>query len=74
MSLRRVTADTFVAWDGGWQPVQAGTIVDVPPGSVLEAVYGLSNLEDLSDPVPRRLPRPVPARRTDRETHAHSHS
>jgi hypothetical protein len=50
MSLRRVTADTFVAWDGGWQPVQAGTIVDVPPGSVLEAVYGLSNLEDLSDP------------------------
>jgi hypothetical protein len=47
MSLRRLTADTDVSWDGGLQHVPAGTIVDVPPGSALESAYGVGNLEDL---------------------------
>jgi hypothetical protein len=47
MTIRRVTADTLVAWDGVLQNIPAGTIVDVPPGSAMEAAYGPGNLEDL---------------------------
>jgi hypothetical protein len=49
MTLRLVTAGTDIAWDGVLQHIPAGTIVDVPPGSVLEAAYGPGNLADLSD-------------------------
>jgi hypothetical protein len=44
-----VASDTDVAWDGGVNHVPAGTIVDIPPGSVLEAAYGPANLADLDD-------------------------
>lgn len=47
MSIRMVTQGTIIAWDGVNQDVPAGTLVDVPPGSALEAAYGLENLEDL---------------------------
>jgi hypothetical protein len=50
MSARWVIGDTDIGWDGGVQHVPAGTITDVPPGSVLEAAYGgPANLEDLGD-------------------------
>lgn len=47
---RRVLADTSVAWDphanGATRETftRHGTVVDVPPGSALEAAYGNSNL------------------------------
>ena len=49
MTLRMVTTTggTLVAWDGVIQNVPAGTIVDIPPGSALEAAYGPANLADL---------------------------
>jgi hypothetical protein len=34
-----VTADIVITWDGVSQRVARGTIVDVPPGSALEAAY-----------------------------------
>ncbi len=37
---RYVLTDTEVSWDGGTTFVRAGTIVDIAPGSALEAVYG----------------------------------
>jgi hypothetical protein len=43
-----VVADLDVAWDGGIVHVPAGTVVDVPPGSALEAAYGLANLVPLT--------------------------
>jgi len=45
---RMVINDIDVAWDGGVTHVPAATVVDVPPGSVLEAAYGASNLADLT--------------------------
>jgi hypothetical protein len=50
MSLRQLTAGTDIAWDGGWQHFPAGTLVEVEPGSPLEAAYGADNLADLPDP------------------------
>ena len=51
MSIRMVTAvGATVSWDGVVQQIPAGTLVDVPPGSALEAAYGAANLTDLSDP------------------------
>jgi hypothetical protein len=47
MSLRQLTSDVDIAWDGVIQHIPAGTIVDVPPGSALEAAYGPGNLADL---------------------------
>jgi hypothetical protein len=47
MSMRLVIASTDVAWDGVIQHFPAGTLVEVEPGSALEAAYGPSNLEDL---------------------------
>jgi len=47
MSIRMVTADIDVSWDGGLVHTPAGTLVDVPPGSAMEAAYGVDNLEDL---------------------------
>jgi hypothetical protein len=47
MTMRLVTADTGVSWDGVLQHVPCGTLVAVPPGSALEAAYGAANLEDL---------------------------
>jgi hypothetical protein len=34
-----VTADTVITWDHSSQRVARGTIVDIPPGSALEAAY-----------------------------------
>jgi hypothetical protein len=49
-NARLVINDTNVAWDGGLVHVPAGTIVDIPPGSVLETAYGgTGNLADLDD-------------------------
>jgi hypothetical protein len=47
VSVRLVITDTDVAWDGALQHVPAGTILDIPPGSLLEAAYGPANLQDL---------------------------
>jgi hypothetical protein len=49
MSLRLVTSDTDVAWDGGTTHIPAGTLVAVEPGSALEAAYGPANLADLDE-------------------------
>jgi hypothetical protein len=48
MSLRQLIADTGISWDGAWQVFPRGTVVDVPPGSALEAAYGTGNLVDLT--------------------------
>jgi hypothetical protein len=34
-----VTADTVITWDHSSQRVARGTIVDIPPGSAMEAAY-----------------------------------
>jgi hypothetical protein len=47
MTLRLVTTDTDVSWDGALQHVPAGTLVAVEPGSALEAAYGAGSLADL---------------------------
>jgi hypothetical protein len=47
MTMRLVTAGTDIAWDGVLQHIPAGTLVDIPPGSALEAAYGPGNLADL---------------------------
>ena len=47
MSLRQLTSDVDVAWDGGLVHIPAGTIIDCPPGSAMEAAYGPGNLADL---------------------------
>jgi hypothetical protein len=46
---RRVTSPVQVSWGepGCSIWVRAGSAVDVPPGSALEAAYGASNLEPL---------------------------
>lgn len=47
---RRVLTDTAVAWDPHANGAQRetftrhGTVVDIPPGSPLEAAYGQQNL------------------------------
>ena len=47
---RRVLTDTTVAWDPHANGAQRttftrhGTVVDIPPGSALEAAYGNANL------------------------------
>lgn len=44
---RRVLTGVYVVWDNcGTLPLyaRAGTIVDIVPGSKLEAAYGLANL------------------------------
>ena len=46
---RMLATDTDVAWDGRIRRYPAGTIIDIPPGSALEAAYGgPDNLVDLS--------------------------
>ena len=47
MSLRQLTTGTDVSWDGGLVHIPAGTIIDCPPGSAMEAAYGPGNLVDL---------------------------
>jgi hypothetical protein len=37
-----------IAWDNSSIVVPAGTVLDIPPGSALEAAYGLANLTPLS--------------------------
>ena len=51
MSLRQLITDTDVSWDGSYQHISRGTIIEAEPGSPLEAAYGgPDNLADLSDP------------------------
>jgi hypothetical protein len=48
VTLRLVTQTTTISWDGGpGTPVQAGMILDVPPGSALETALG-SNITALA--------------------------
>jgi hypothetical protein len=51
MTIRMVTSvtggSTLVSWDGVLQNIRAGTLVDIPPGSALEAAYGPENLADM---------------------------
>ena len=56
MSVRMITpadgsAGVTIAWDLGQVFLQEGTVLDVPPGSALEATIGLANLAPLSGPV-----------------------
>lgn len=52
---RIVLAGVTVTWDSVTRFVSAGTAVDVPPGSALEAAYGPSNLSPVIEPDdPRR--------------------
>lgn len=48
LNPRMVATDIDVAYDGGITHVLRGTIIDCPPGSPMEAAYGLGNLVDLS--------------------------
>jgi hypothetical protein len=41
---RRVLSLTLVTWDGRSVFVRPGTIVDIKPGTALEAAYGAGNL------------------------------
>ena len=55
MSVRMITpADdstgVTIGWDLGQAVLQSGTVLDVPPGSVLESTIGLANLTPLSGP------------------------
>jgi hypothetical protein len=50
MTVRRVITDTDFGWDGGIARLPRGTIMDVPPGSVLETYIGPGNLEVPADP------------------------
>jgi hypothetical protein len=45
---RILVTDIDFAWDGVLQHLPRGTVVDIPAGSVLEVVYGLDNLADLT--------------------------
>ena len=49
LNPRMVTTDIDVAYDGGVTHVLRGTIIDCPPGSAMEAAYGVDNLVDLDD-------------------------
>ena len=53
MSLRTVTpangaAQLTINYDGGGSVVQAGAVLDVPPGGALESAIGLGNLTALT--------------------------
>lgn len=47
-NVRMVNTDTTFTYDGVSQRVQAGTLIDVPPGSALETAIGTGNLTSLS--------------------------
>jgi hypothetical protein len=42
------SASVSFTWDGGEQRLAAGLVLDVPPGSALEAAIGTGNLSDLT--------------------------
>lgn len=46
-SPRVVTVDTVIQWDGVSQRLPRGQVIDVPPGSKLEAAIGLERLVPL---------------------------
>ncbi len=50
MSVRRVSARTVITWDGGDQPLDKGTFIQVEPASTLETAIGTGNLEAPADP------------------------
>ena len=55
MSVRQITladrsAGATIAWDLGQAVLQSGMVLDVEPGSDLEAAIGLANLTPLSGP------------------------
>lgn len=47
VSPRIVTADVVFTWDGVSQRLPKGQVMDVPPGSALEAAIGLKHLVPL---------------------------
>ena len=53
MSVRQViptdgSEGVTIGWELGQVFLQAGTVLDVPPGSALESTIGLANLSPLS--------------------------
>jgi hypothetical protein len=48
--MRIVTAPVSFTWDAGPAYLAQGTMLDVPPGSALEAAIGLGNLAVPADP------------------------
>ena len=50
---RRVLATGYITWPPGASVpthVKAGSVVDIPPGSALEAAYGVLGLDNVSSP------------------------
>ena len=47
-SPRVVTGDVTIRWDGTSQRLARGTVIDVAPGSALEAAIGRGNLAPLA--------------------------
>jgi hypothetical protein len=58
---RVVTVDTMITWDGVRQRLVRGQVMDVPPGSALEAAIGADRLRPLHarGAVPRQPQRPA---------------
>lgn len=50
---RIVTAETWIQWDGVSQRIPRGQVMDVTPGSALEAAIGLDRLRPLGTVAPQ---------------------
>lgn len=62
---RIVTAETWIQWDGVSQRIPRGQVMDVTPGSALEAAIGLDRLRPLGAVAPHPpAPEPAPALET----------
>lgn len=70
-SPRVVTVDRVITWDGVSQRLPRGQVIDVPPGSQLEAAIGLEHLVPLgatatskpAEPAATPEPAAAPARK-----------
>jgi hypothetical protein len=73
-NARVVTVDTDFTWDGGEQHLSRGQVMDVAPGSALEAAIGADRLASLYRAPPVTVaaappaPAPAPAARKTRST------
>ena len=61
ISPRVVTQDVTIAWDGVTQRLPKGQVIDVAPGSPLEAAIGLHRLVPLGVPAASPPPAVPPA-------------
>jgi hypothetical protein len=61
MSPRIVTENVTFLWDGVTQRLPKGQVMDVPPGSALEAAIGLHRLVPYGAPAPQPPVEETPA-------------